>query len=165
MAAHRSIGDAKRASGDHEGALVEYKAFEKIASRLVDEDDRRPVWKRLLGHAYQRQGDVLLAQGKLQPALTAYADYLSLVGAARPRRPRQQQLLTTTYRSDTRGSGTCSCGWTAPMRRSRTTGVYLERASTLAKKVPVPRCGSATGRSRISALAMRSWPATNRTRR
>jgi tetratricopeptide (TPR) repeat protein len=115
---------------------VEYKSFEKIASRLVDEDDQRPVWKRLLGHSYQRQGDILLAQGNHDRALTAYADYLSLVEPlARADRDNNNYHNDVSIGHARLGDVFLRIGRVDEALENYQS--YLERARTLAKKVPV----------------------------
>jgi len=138
------MGDAKRGKADHEGALAEYKTYERIAARLANEDEGRATWKRQLALSRQRQGDILLRQGNPNDALDAYGEYFVLVKAL-----AAGDAANQTYDTDV-SIGHAKLG-DALLRKGlvdealKHYRVYLERAEQLAKKAP------------MNALWQRNW--------
>jgi tetratricopeptide (TPR) repeat protein len=59
------LGDIRRARGYDEAALVTYRSVSAEASRLASTDAANAEWQNILAAAYERMGDVLVAQGDL----------------------------------------------------------------------------------------------------
>ena len=81
-----------KAKDDLAGALASYQAKRDIDQRLVKADPDNTSWQRDLSVAYDKIGDVLVAQGDLSGALQSYQRRSRDCRAARRQRREQRRM-------------------------------------------------------------------------
>ena len=118
-------------------------------------------WQRLLSVSHSKLGDVAVAAGDLAAARTAYQASLDIACPAGRRRPRQHRMAAGPVGQPQQAGG-CGGRGRGPGRRAhRLPGQPGHRRCGWPPPTPPTRNGSATCRSRVSALTTSPTPQTN----
>jgi tetratricopeptide (TPR) repeat protein len=88
---HQRLGDIRRANGDIDGALADFKIYLATFQDLASRPKPQWVWLRGFAISHQRIGDIAIETGRLEEAIAEYQAYQTaaerLVAMEEPKTP------------------------------------------------------------------------------